>query len=292
MYQIFGYHQLSPQQLKAVQNLRESCKAQDGNDLPLYEYILEKQRAFIGDFLVYQNEKLIGFLGVFFFYHDACEIVILVHPEMRRMGIAKNLIAISRELIESREVRDVIISSPADVFRAYFLQKNYLYLYREYRMQWLPTSIPLLEVPIPDLTFNLATETNLEDLAILDEQCFNTLKSDAINRYQEILTNKSYVIIVVQKNNQVIGKIHFHFRESSLQLSDLAILPSWQKKGIGKSLLLYGLRNVAYSNNLPVYLEVNIKNEHALELYIQTGFTIINACDYWRISVKQFLQIS
>ena len=289
-YTIKSYSQLNNLDLAAINQLRDVCREQDKYDIPIYEYILKKSRTFSGAHVIYQDGTVVGFLGLFFFYPDACEIALMIHPKMRKKGLAKKLMALALPIIESREMNAIIMTSPADQFTSLFTKKHCTYVHKEYRMVWFPNVLPKLDSGSADYGFSRAKTEDLSDLVSLDKQCFNTHPMDAAHRYHDILSNPEYQVMVVKKDNHIVGKAHLYSQNQALQLSDLAVFPAYQKQGIGRYLLLYCLHNIVYPLGLPVFLEVSLANARALELYQKTGFNTINACDYWKIPLKQFLQ--
>lgn len=96
---------LSSEQLEALLALRFDCQAFDGNMTPIYPHLLAFERPHAGNFLYYHNGLLIGFLAVFFFYEQAVEISLLVHPRWRKKGIAQQLLKACYPVRQKRSPR-------------------------------------------------------------------------------------------------------------------------------------------------------------------------------------------
>lgn len=73
---------------------------------------MKQHRSLPTSFLYYQNGSLIGFLSVYFFYDDAVEVAVLVSPQYRRQGIAKQLIKEALPLIKSQNYFNLIFHAP------------------------------------------------------------------------------------------------------------------------------------------------------------------------------------
>src|ERR1700744_916642 len=97
-------NQLDATQLSALEDLADLCKKADGDLPPMYYHILEQKRISNNNFLYFQKDKLIGFLSVYFFYTDACEVSLIVAPKHRRKGIAKKLLLEALPLVEGKQM--------------------------------------------------------------------------------------------------------------------------------------------------------------------------------------------
>jgi ribosomal protein S18 acetylase RimI-like enzyme len=148
---------------------------------------------------------------------------------------------------------------------------------------------PFLEFK-PSLNFRTAIMEDIPLLCTLDEACFPTKQSDAVERFQHLIDGREYQIILAYQNNNPVGKAHLRWQANGVTLSDIAVFPAQQGKGIGTTLISYCI-NLALSEGKPhLNLDVETHNQRALELYIRLGFHTQNACDYWAIDVSQLVK--
>src|SRR4051812_19799815 len=89
---ILQNNQLSALQLQQLHELAALCQTTDGGVPCLYPHLLKEKRETDNNLLYYKNNQLIGFLSVYFFYADACEISLMVHPDYRQQKIATQLL--------------------------------------------------------------------------------------------------------------------------------------------------------------------------------------------------------
>ena len=278
-------NQLDAQQLKELTQLSALCKKIDGSTPNLYMHILEQPRAFPASILCYKQGTLVGFIGAYFFYEDAVEISVLVNPSYRRHGVAKQLIQGIVPLIQSQDYHKLIFSSPSQLNNTWLLAKGFSYLHSEYYMEREDLN-PLLEFK-QTLTFRNALSDDIPLLSSIDEACFPTKQSDATDRFQHLIDGREYQIILAYQNNIPVGKAHLRWQADGDTLSDIAILPERQGKGLGSSLIAYCI-NLALSEGKPhLNLDVETHNERALKLYTRLGFVTKNACDYWSIDISK-----
>jgi len=75
--------------------------------------------------------------------------------------------------------------------------------------------------------------------------------------------------------SQVLGYICLWVVGQEMEIANLAVHPSWRRKGIGRALMRYGLRFGQKKGARWAYLEVRASNAAAQELYRQLGFEVI-----------------
>ena len=96
---------------------------------------------------------------------------------------------------------------------------------------------------------------------------------------QHIYYQKSYVggaFYMIEKNKENIGRLYIHenFQENCVRIIDIALLPKWQKQGIGKS-ILEDILQKAKEIDRPVTIHVESFNP-AKHLYERLGFKKIS----------------
>ncbi len=81
---------------------------------------------------------------------------------------------------------------------------------------------------------------------------------------------------LLKKNEIPIGRLYLHenFQDKGIRIIDIALLPAWQRKGIGKS-ILEDLIQKANELNRPLSIHVESFNP-AKKLYERLGFKMIS----------------
>lgn len=286
---ITNLNQLNQHQLKELEGLMAICKKSDGSIPNTYTHILSQVRTLPASLLYYEKEELIGFLSAYFFYEDAVEIALLVKPSERKRGIARQLIESIIPIIEYHEFQRLIFSSPSHLNDPWLLEKGFTYLHSEYYMEREELN-PLLDTN-KSLTFRKADMNDIPVLSAIDKVCFPKHYVESVERFQHIIEGREYQIIIAIKNNKPIGKAHIRWQENGATLSDIAILPAYQGKGLGTSLITYCINQALIEGKPHLNLDVETHNLKALNLYSRLGFLIQNACDYWEINLKQLQKL-
>lgn len=276
-------NQLKEPELQSLDSLLDACRRVDGNVPNVYPHLLAQNRSFPVNILAYEEGSLVGFLSVYFFYQQACELAIVVHPQWRRRGIASRMLRTMIPFLKDQLMAEVICTNPHGLNDTWLKALGFHYDHSEYHMQreeLQPVLLPKLEVEI-----HKAKNDYLSELCALDEACFQKSPRDMEMRFENLLANRDYVIFAALKEGRVVGKAHIRWKEGGATFSDIAVLPYLQGKGIGSSLLAHCI-NYALSEGRPhLDLDVETKNLNALHLYSRLGFKVANATDYWTMSL-------
>lgn len=279
--------QLNEQQLTELETLRQACKAENGSTPNLYTHILSQPRIYPASALYYENNQLQGFISAFFFYDRAVEISLLVHPTARRRGIATALLNEILPLLKSLQIHNLIFSNPEKLNNHWLPQHGFSFTHSEYYMCREILS-PLLGHN-NTLVFQPATENEIPLLYSLDEACFANKINQDNYRFHNLIDNREYSVIIAFLGNKPIGKAHIRWGSEGATLSDIAIEPAHQGKGLGTSLIAHCVNFALSEGKSTISLDVETHNKKALDLYTRLGFIIQNACDYWSIGMEQLI---
>ena len=110
-----------------------------------------------------------------------------------------------------------------------------------------------------------------EILAVIHRQCFE--KSWSKDFFKNLLTGPTNCPVfgwVVLQNQTPAGFILARHLISETEILTFCILPNYRNKGLGQSLVKQLIQNC----QKPIFLEVAIYNQSALNLYQRAGFVI------------------
>lgn len=121
------------------------------------------------------------------------------------------------------------------------------------------------------VTYRQATCQDLEDIYQIELACFKqpwsleSLRSD-------ICENEFSYYIVAEANDNMAGYCGIHMIYNEGHIMNVAVLPEYRKRGIGRGLL----ETVFLQTGLPFYtLEVRVSNDEAISLYSKLGFVTL-----------------
>jgi ribosomal protein S18 acetylase RimI-like enzyme len=280
--------QLDQTSLIALQSLLTACQKIDGHTIPVYPHLLAEHRSGPSSLLYYDEGMLVGFLAVFHFHPHACEVALLVDPTYRKQGIATALWKTMLPSVQAirPSLRYLVISTPNN-FNPSALKQHALYFqHSEYDMEYLSNTPCIL--PDTPLTIRPAEQTDIVNLCIIDKACFNPNRQHPELRFMRSLDNPSIHVFVIEHTDQIIGQVHLTFEKTQARLTDLAVLPVWQRQGFGQALIAHCLNYACKHHQNRITLVVAAQNQHALQLYQNLGFKIYNAVDYYKHYLTDF----
>lgn len=88
-------------------------------------------------------------------------------------------------------------------------------------------------------------------------------------------------IDVVLYRGTPIGRLYLDWQEAELRVMDIALLPEWRRRGIGRSLLEDVMREAA-AQGLLVSLHVEQENP-AMGLYRELGFEVVGNVSFYKL---------
>lgn len=135
---------------------------------------------------------------------------------------------------------------------------------------------------LSDLSMRSAQNQEIQDIVSIEQQLFpNPWPFDA---FQRLFKQDNYSILVALSNDNVVGYVIFSLEGLSFldvlqnysprgHILNLAVKPSFQRKGIGSLLLKRALDNIWEEGYNKVELEVKTDNNPAINFYQARGFS-------------------
>ena len=119
-----------------------------------------------------------------------------------------------------------------------------------------------------NITVSVATKNDIPDIANIEKQSFSTPWSE--NAIRESMAS-STVFYTAKSAEKVVGYIGVSKIAGEGYVTNIAVLPEYRRKGVGKRLLEYVINDC--KNQLEfISLEVRVSNDAAISLYKKFGF--------------------
>ena len=113
-------------------------------------------------------------------------------------------------------------------------------------------------------------ETDCEQTEILMKECFSVTWS--VDALKEMFHTKGYCSFLAKEETEVIGYIGMKVVLDEADITNVAVLPAYRKKGIARKLLQQLLDEARQQGIYSIYLEVRDSNAAAITLYKHAGF--------------------
>lgn len=94
---------------------------------------------------------------------------------------------------------------------------------------------------------------------------------------------RGMTIYLVEKDQQIIGKVHLQLISGIGGIYRLGVLPEHRGKGIGRAILRMAIEKLKEANASEIMLQVATENANALNLYRSCGFMETETMDYYEI---------
>lgn len=265
---------LNKDQLNQIEELQKICEKHDNISLKL-NWDMLRLREEVQDYFHYENNILVGFIGVYIFGREF-EVCGLVHPNYRRKGIFTKLL---KEAISSiQNAKKILLNAPADSLTATQFLKTIscAYSFSEYAMVWNEKE---LDIPNTAVTLRKADTTDIETIVSLDVECFDFEVEEARDFFNRVFLEQR-TFYIAELNNEPIGKISVQYEEDETWIYGFAVFPKHQGKGYGKNVLTQTILREKQTGN-SIHLEVELKNRNAKKLYEDCGFVQSDTQDYY-----------
>ncbi|MGE6412835.1 GNAT family N-acetyltransferase [Planococcus kocurii] len=268
---------LSTRQLNEIEQLQKEVEAYDVLELKLNWEMLRSRDSKQLDFFHYESNKLIAFIGLYSF-GSTVEVTGMVKPTERRKGHFTKLFEEAMTSVQQIGYKKVLLNTPASAKAAQDFLKNQgaLYKFSEHQMQWEPQPL----TASTGFILRQAESTDLKMRIRLDVEAFDISLEDATAMESRLNEEQDTEMLMIDVNNETIGKIRIQRRDSQAWIYGFSILPEYQGRGIGRKVLQHTVKQQSEAG-YSIHLDVETKNAHALRLYEAIGFVVKHAQDYY-----------
>lgn len=277
---------ISEKEYKEIIQLQELCRLQDKTNLKLelgYKLNMrgnsEKGLKDINEFLYYVEDTLVAYLGISSYGgSNIGEINGMTHPDFRRKGLFKKLFELAIDECQKRNFNKLLLLSDGNSNSGVEFIKavHGKYDFSEYRMKLLN------ETTLENTnSISLRKAGNLDGKEIARQNAIFFGHSDKDECFPEEEEKSNKITYMVELKEEVIGKIKVAYGNTSVFISGVGILPDFRGKGYGKAALKEALRLINEKNIYKAELDVECKNNNALNLYKACGFEEKSVMNYY-----------
>jgi ribosomal protein S18 acetylase RimI-like enzyme len=275
---IGGKDLLSENKLTAIKQLQKNCELADGCQLKMNWEMLREREGRQMDFFYEEDGELIAFLALYGF-GSTVEISGMVKPEDRRKGHFTRLWQQASVLIEQHGFQTILLNAPSSSVTAkgWLSTQPYTYAFSEFQMLWKEQPIE----PSDEVLVRKAKPRDADLEVKLDVLAFGMDEEDARSHLERIKERRDEQFLMIEADNRTVGKVRVNRTDGDAWIYGFAILPEFQGRGYGRKVL----RNIIKSEHATgnqIRLEVEAKNDRALNLYESVGFVKVQGQDYYR----------
>ena len=289
--------QLSEEECEAIKGLEDAChKEQRINlklelDFKIHQIKNSIKNKIMTEFLYYENEKLIGYLGLCSFSGDTVEVSGMVHPKFRRRGIFKKLYLLAKEEWERIcEAQVLVLCDHTSLSGLAFINSlGAEYSSSEYKMYLNKKTLHYTSRH--GIELRMAAREDVGELKRQDSIYFGLELKEVDNdnakeNIEEIfaLMDDSSTTYLAEIEGNIIGKIRIDTSDNEGSIYGFGVLPDFRGRGYGREILCSAIDILKKKHLDSIFLEVATENKNALGLYESCGFEQVSVMDYYIVS--------
>ncbi|WBW98988.1 GNAT family N-acetyltransferase [Oceanirhabdus sp. W0125-5] len=281
---------LSEKDYTQIKNLESICIKKDQISLKLeLDYKLEASKYHQeilnehNEFMFYEDNLLIGYIGICHFGSSEIEVNGMVHPDFRRKGIFKDLYTKVKDEFNLRSCdKMLLLSDKRSLSGQEFIKTTgAIYDFSEYEMYLkdLKNKKELLN----KLTLRKATNEDAKEIAIQNAIYAGKEFNEEQITLPEDEDKSGFTIFIAEFDSKIIGKVNLELNHGVGGIYGLGVLPEFRGKGYGREILMKSIEKFKDSNAQEVKLQVVTENSTALNLYKSCGFEVTSIMNYYSI---------
>jgi GNAT superfamily N-acetyltransferase len=277
------------EQTRALEAL---CRVRDGLKVSLF---LDSSLNFSQDIPCLITSSEDGFLtGVAAFFaprHEEAEIVCLTHPDFRRKGVFRTLVAASAEQCAAFGISDLLfICEPQSASGIAALGSLGVKLeYTEYSLRFDRKFSPDRLRVLKDLTLRRAGIEDLDILSSVSGASFQEDREHARQMIARVIASDDRAQYLAHLGGEPVGIVSTGLSNAEITIYGLGVTPGMQGKGIGRGILSLLLKDLLERHTGDILIEVDSVNSNALHLYLTSGFVADAVFGYYRARAERFL---
>ena len=127
-------------------------------------------------------------------------------------------------------------------------------------------------MPMKGLHLRRATPLDIPELTAIEGACFSQPWSE--NAFKESMAQENTLFLCAEVGGTVVSYIGLYLSFDEAEITNIATLPSYRRKGIARALLKEAADALILRGVAALHLDVRVSNESAQALYRSMGFTV------------------
>jgi len=153
-------------------------------------------------------------------------------------------------------------------------------MWRKFKTWLEPEPAPEMEIPaqtvtIKDRTYQMRrmTEDDIDTALLIEQEIYHETPWDRLAFLSEVRkVGHSIYLVLLNDHQEMVGFIGCWFSRTEAHVTNIAIDPDWQHRGLGRFLMQIMIDKAKSLGVEKMTLEVRVDNQIAQDLYKQLGF--------------------
>ncbi len=282
---------LSQKDYDEIHHLESICLKKDQTSLKLeLDYKLSRgkwNREILNvnnEFMYYENNSLIGYMGICQFGGSELEVNGMVHPDFRRRGVFKELYGRVNEAFNKRASDKMLLLSDHHSLsgQEFIKTTGAIYDYSEYEM-YLKNTVNQTEFS-NKIILRRATNQDAREIALQNAIYSGITFDEGQITLPEDEDKNGFTIFIAELDSKIIGKVHLELNQGIGGIYGFGVIPEYRCMGYGREILIGSIVKLKERKAHEIMLQVAIKNSNALNLYKSCGFEVTSTMDYYTVT--------
>lgn len=250
----------------------------------------------INEFMYFDGEQLIGYVGICSGSTGTLEVNGMVHPDYRRQGVFTLLYTLVESEWKRRNSGTMLLLCDRNSVsgQAFMPRTGARYKTSEYEMYLDLDSFGKMDYPSRGISLRKATNSDAHEVARQNRIYFglDTPGEDCAGGDINIIMpedeeQRGLTNFLAQKDQEVIGKVNLQLTAAYGGIFGLGVLPEHRSQGYGREILVKAIAKLLEMGARKVMLQVEAQNSKALKLYESCGFVPASTMDYYEKLLPQ-----
>lgn len=289
---IKDFKRLDEGTLSQIRSLEQAVMKQDGERNEVYlDTSLHFNNSIKHTFIAYEKDQPISVLHLFLPTSREAELCAMTLPDYRGRGYFSALLLCAGKELSKYGIPDILfVADRRDSNKSLMDHLDANYDFSEYAMaleknSWHDQSqdngIRLIKTKFGDL----------DTLTDISRAVFGESEADARSRIEKSLLARTREGFAANLSGKLVGMCYVDYEERDPGVFSFGVLPEFQGKGYGRRFLSLIIGHLFNRGAVRVKLEVDSKNDRALNLYRSIGFAVSSGYDYYRMAVKHIYNV-
>jgi ribosomal protein S18 acetylase RimI-like enzyme len=286
---------LSPAEIAECEQLVALCNRYENLHLHLNLAMLKMRSGKENtDFLYYHNGMLVGYLSLMSWGTEDRELHIgVVHPAYRCQGIFRALLETAIAECSAQGMRKLVLvcedSSRSATACMTALRAHYTFSEHEMVLEHFHDSMTFDD----RLVLSPANSSHIDALVAVQSRSFNDSEAFVLLMVAKFLQEPQrhfYLATFGEEGlscREPVGVLRLDEFGDEIGIYAFGVLPEYRRRGYGRQMLEEIIREIRARSQKAIKLEVDTRNEVAINLYRSCGFAIRTTYNYYVMNVAQ-----
>jgi ribosomal protein S18 acetylase RimI-like enzyme len=277
---------LTDAEATAIEQLMAICNTFESLRMRLsVEMLRNRSGDETNNFLYYEDGILVGYLNVDSYGVLEKELTGMVHPDYRRGGIFRALLALAKEECDRRGVQKLIlvcehVSRSGQAF-VQAIGANHDFSEHEMVLGTLRERPPV----DPRLRIRKADSEDREALAFVHTMSFGDNIEGSGSYVEKCLQRPWNTFYLGLLGEEPVGCLRLDDLGQEIGVYGFGVRPEYQGRGYGRQMLEEAIRIMHAGSQKGIMLDVETDNANAVGLYLSCGFEIRTTYGYYGLNI-------